>query len=845
MTRVTGRRSALPDHPSFNPSARRSVPPRRGAWVWAGVLAFGACSDGSGGASETTSGSGTSTSTSTGAATTDPGGDTAGDTAQPTTTLPGTSATGTGTTEPVVTVGGTDTSSGSGSSTGGGGPCDACPVGFICKYEQCLPNLGTCTTNDDCPGDSYCDKDGQCIPYGVPPEVINDPNCQKQDIPEGVTPVVQCEWSGPADPNDKTKSSVSIYTTPLVADLNLDKDPHKLQPSIIVNTFYTGPGTRIGMLRIFDGRTCTEQLRAGGADEADSSNRPAYGAGWTIGDLDGDVPMGGHPELVSYHLGSDAFVDPVQLYAMRIDSSGKTPILKRMWYGRDCADGDKILEFGGGDGADGPELLDLDDDGIPEILVGEQVFDAKGCVLTTWNAATAVTSMSYAADVDLDGEIDLVTANRVAGWNKVTTEWVDKPWFTKDPLQLAGQIAVADLGLFSAIKGVDVAKQPEAVVLSSPGGAGRVRIQSLAGTIVWGPMDLYKTGNPANHGGPLTISDFDGDGQVEFASAGANQYVVYDPDCAAAPLPERPGGVCERAPEQQAKNLPDGVLWAQPSQDKSSNATGSSIFDFNGDGAGEAVYRDECYVRVYSGKSGEVLFSAPASSGTGREYPAIADVDGDFATEIVVPRADNGGGCPAVDPLFPGSGAFYVAAGFVVYRDPLDRWANSRPVWNQHAYSVTHVTDDAQIPKTSAFVDNWLAPGLNNFRQNTQGSVGLLKLADLTVELIDLGKLCEFGGGDKQLQAEVCNRGTNPVQDGVVVEFLETDDPNKPVEEAVVVCTTATTKVLYPGECEVVMCDAVLGGKGNIFVDVDPDDKIADCHPGNNLGADAFEVCPG
>jgi hypothetical protein len=166
-------------------------------------------------------------------------------------------------------------------------------------------------------------------------------------------------------------------------------------------------------------------------------------------------------------------------------------------------------------------------------------------------------------------------------------------------------------------------------------------------------------------------------------------------------------------------------------------------------------------------------------------------------------------------------------------------------VWNQHAYSVTHVTDDAQIPKTSAFVDNWLAPGLNNFRQNTQGSVGLLKLADLTVELIDLGKLCEFGGGDKQLQAEVCNRGTNPVQDGVVVEFLETDDPNKPVEEAVVVCTTATTKVLYPGECEVVMCDAVLGGKGNIFVDVDPDDKIADCHPGNNLGADAFEVCPG
>ena len=155
------------------------------------------------------------------------------------------------------------------------------------------------------------------------------------------------------------------------------------------------------------------------------------------------------------------------------------------------------------------------------------------------------------------------------------------------------------------------------------------------------------------------------------------------------------------------------------------------------------------------------------------------------------------------------------------------------------------MTDDAQVPKTSDFMDNWLAPGLNNFRQNAQGGVGLLKIADLTVELIDLGALCEFRGGAKQLQAEVCNRGTNPVQDGVVVEFLETDDINKPVEDAVVVCTAMTSKLLKPGECEVVMCDAVLGGAGNIYVDVDPEDKIADCHPGNNLGAGAFALCPG
>ncbi|HEY8378367.1 MAG TPA: VCBS repeat-containing protein, partial [Nannocystis sp.] len=433
--------------------------------------------------------------------------------------------------------------------------------------------------------------------------------------------------------------------------------------------------------------------------------------------------------------------------------------------------------------------------------------------------------------------------------DSLTTEWVLKPWFMTNPMQVSGFVAIADLGLYSVVGG-EPGQLPEVVVLSSPGSQGQIRVQSIDGTIVWGPIPTYKSGNLAqDRGGPVTISDFDGDGQAEFATAGASQYVVYDPDCVAAlngeSPPERPGGKCERSPEQQAKNLPDGVLWAQPSKDESSNTTGSSIFDFNGDGLGEAVYRDECFLRVYDGKSGKVLFSTPASSGTGLEYPTIADVDGDFATEIVVTRSPHNA-CPGMsDPLFPDSGTFFTSTGFAVYRDPLDRWANSRPIWNQHVYSITHVTDDARIPRLSEFVNNWQTQGLNNFRQNSQGSLGILQIADLTVELTDLGNLCDFGGGLKELKAEVCNRGTSPVQDGVVVHFLETVSPDQDVSEAMVVCEAQTTKLLHPGECEVVACTANLLGTGNVFVDVDPEDTIADCHPGNNLGADAFGLCPG
>src|SRR6266545_402804 len=34
-----------------------------------------------------------------------------------------------------------------------------CPVTFSCKHGFCVPALGSCTTSNDCPGDSYCDTD--------------------------------------------------------------------------------------------------------------------------------------------------------------------------------------------------------------------------------------------------------------------------------------------------------------------------------------------------------------------------------------------------------------------------------------------------------------------------------------------------------------------------------------------------------------------------------------------------------------------------------------------------------------------------------------------------------------
>jgi hypothetical protein len=107
------------------------------------------------------------------------------------------------------------------------------------------------------------------------------------------------------------------------------------------------------------------------------------------------------------------------------------------------------------------------------------------------------------------------------------------------------------------------------------------------------------------HRRPPTIADFDGDGRVEFASAGATAYNVFDPDCRGTPDPQ----FCPSL-------TTTGVAWSQPSQDLSSNVTGSSVFGFDGDGRAEIVYGDECFTRVYDGRTGTVYYSRYRTSCT-------------------------------------------------------------------------------------------------------------------------------------------------------------------------------------------------------------------------------------
>ena len=120
-------------------------------------------------------------------------------------------------------------------------------------------------------------------------------------------------------------------------------------------------------------------------------------------------------------------------------------------------------------------------------------------------------------------------------------------------------------------------------------------------------------------------------------------------------------------------------IWSQPIND-SSCCAGASAFDFDGDGALEILHSDHERMRVFDGRTGQVLLDRYNRGQTAVEYPVVTDLDGDGAPEIVIPS------CHGI--------------GISVLECPCQ--SRPRRIWNQHSYHVTNVNDDATIPAVEA-----------------------------------------------------------------------------------------------------------------------------------------------
>ena len=652
-----------------------------------------------------------------------------------------------------------------------------CGTGRRCIGARCAPDYGDCLDDNDCQNDTYC---------ACPPE-LDSARCAC--VPWGNKPRTQPfdpRCAGAAFPVEAFRNPVLKCQWP--ADglpvpykdilstpvvIDLDRDG---TPEIIFVAGYPGGGHLIAI----SGRDCTVRW-----DRAVNASGCMHIA---AADLDGD----GRIEIVAHAGGLSVFNEDGLLLAQTAEPGGA-------FCARDYP----------------PAIANVDGVGEAEIIAGAGVFRYEAGpmpkITRLWNKNFFVeeghwATIAIAQDLDGDGKPEVISGRYV--FDGVTGN--DK---TKPVMKNLG-------GGYPAIGDFNADGKPDIVLVRSLQDDQRVSIVDYANDrLLWAEVKADK-----GWGGPPTVADFDGDKKPDIGTASARFYYTYALDCLQSPRPAKCLG------------REDGVLWQSETQDESSGSTGSAVFDFNGDGQAEVVYRDECWLRVYSGKDGKKLFAAPVTSGTIVELPVVADTDGDGHAEIVI-SADSaqGNGCKV--GKFPSElGISHPGASFgiKVFVDPKNRWVGSRKIWNQHSYHVTNIEDDGKVPTVEP-PNHTLR---NNYRQNVQGTVGQPDAhpdgtgkIGLPVDVGDCVTLFRPSG-------QVCNRGAVPLRTAYPAAFY-VGDPRQ--MGAKWLCTGYTNQRLEPGACAAVDCEWRMPTPPpyDLWMQVGDDGKgspkDAQCKSGNDL----------
>ncbi|MEM7604167.1 MAG: CARDB domain-containing protein [Myxococcota bacterium] len=714
-----------------------------------------------------------------------------------------------------------------------------CAVGQACELDRCVAECSDvsqrcgasdelcCTTDQACLGDSCvdlgencdftedCEVDEICLPSeGRCANRDSVDVCEFRPPDAPLEPRLGCRWAPAAD--DPFPLSDAVEMTPSVANLTDDNGDG------VTNTLDT-PDIVFATHQRREGGTCCRAdavIRIVSGDcQPDGTMRTIATLPAVDGDLGPDIYDGSNSVLVA-NLHPDSM--PSEQAPELVTSRRARELIA---WRRTADDGStwevmwraNVLDNTRVSSGMQPGAADFNGDGQPEVYVGNVVLNGlTGEVIWDGDLTVGTGSgvgnnaflgpVSTAADLDLDGTVELIAGNTV--YNGIDGSLV---WQFELPGDLFS-ICQGGTGCdgYDAIGNFDDDDEAEVVIIVR----GEAFILEHDGTLkhrIRVPWEdcADDMSRPRNESGPPTIADFDGDGRAEIGTAGADFYTVLDLDCLGDARPAE----CES----------DGILWSVANQDCSSRATGSSVFDFEGDGAAEVVYADETNFRVLDGRTGAILLDDDThSSNTRMEMPIVVDVDNDGRSEIVVPE-------PNGDEN---------SGGIEIFEDTNNNWVRTRRIWNQHSYHVTNITEDGQVPRNEE--PNWLNGRLNNFRQNVQPG-GLFDAPDLVVTAVARGG-CE--GTSAQIRVTVSNTGALGAAAGVPVAVYATLMGSE--EELVGVLNT--TRLLLPGQSETLVIGWTPSGGWltNLFsarAVVDSDGEggsvFNECNEDNNEGTSA------
>lgn len=335
-------------------------------------------------------------------------------------------------------------------------------------------------------------------------------------------------------------------------------------------------------------------------------------------------------------------------------------------------------------------IADFNNDGIPEVYVGNNIFSmATGNLLCSGGSDnsgvmsnnTGTSPMAINIDNDPERTLELVAGTQIY---KVTIP-ANTTTSTGCSMTLMSDLELVKTLPSDALKDgmtqvvdIDNDGQLEVVVTTLSGGRIVVYVwkpQTGGNSYIMGSYTVPATG--VSYNSVPMIGDIDNDGypEIVFITNGSvyNMYALkIDPNAAAGNMLS--------------------AMWTLSHTD-GSGCTGMSLFDFNQDGVAEIVYRDETTLRIIDGSlksqsTPKVLNTfSNVKSGTLREYPIIADIDKDGQAEIIVTGWD---GTTAGGDLQNNYIRIFKSGG--------SSWAPARTVWNQYGYNGVNVNEDLTIP---------------------------------------------------------------------------------------------------------------------------------------------------
>ena len=455
-------------------------------------------------------------------------------------------------------------------------------------------------------------------------------------------------------------------------------------------------------------------------------------AGVVVGDLDGD----GIAELVSRDNGppriqifdgatgalKQSIVTPTthpfgQLAIADVDEDGLGDIFHLEYTGRlaryEFGNPNAVWRTANNVGDDvvvsTPQLADINQDGTPEVYVGDRIFDAlTGTRLI--DGGSNVNVGGYAGGSNADRfpiYYDLYQPGdaRPDGLGVFGDEARGMEYIAGNQVWTTRQAGTNNFqfNLAAQYNGPSTLRDGMTSIADINGdGRMDVAVMDAGDVYAWDPYTNEIIGPSyqvpgTGSGGRINIGDFDGDGDVELGFAGRNIYIVRN--------------YVDNDGDADPNNGTWVTLWQKTGLDDGSQRTGSTLFDFDGNGTVEVVYSEEENLFIYDGPTGAELFRTTSRSGTRTEYPIVADVNGDGTAEIIVTAQEKNG------PQFSGTG------WISVYESANQPWVPARDVWNQHGYNVTNINNDLTVPQ---FQQDNLNPALGDRYNNflVQTSVG-------------------------------------------------------------------------------------------------------------------------